>query len=393
MPVLENVSTNCPKTPARAVKYLTNELEKRDAENEALQAQVSDLTKALGSVKLFNQTVEVPKEEKKDTKKKDKKSAPKPAITAYKFYCEDVKTKNGADAKSGKELQQEWKEIKGDARKKYTDMAAEDKKRFDRENAEHEALQKLYQQREQEKTQSAAMALYEAHQLAAKAMANKPDDGKKKKKTKDADAPKRAKSAYMYFCEAKRTEVVSKNTDKSPTEVMKILGEEWAKLSKGKGGKNGTKKFDDLAEKDKARYEKEKAAYDAVKEEQVRASKAEEEAQLKIDLEEARKMVEMAEAEAATTESVVPSKGTKGKKEKDDKPKGPKKAATAYICFVAANREQIKSGMPPASTFAEISTEVGRQWKLLNDKQKAPYEAMASKDKERYEQEKAAMAV
>jgi upstream-binding transcription factor len=387
MPVLQDVTSNCPKTPSRAVKYLTNELEKRDAENEALQAQVSDLAKALESVKLFTQNVEVPKEEKKETKKKDK-NVPKPAITAYKFYCEDVKSKNGGNAKTGKELQQEWKEIKGDARQKYVGMAADDKKRFERESAEYEALQKLYQQREQEKTQSAAMALYEAHQMAAKAMANNNDNGKKKKKAKDADAPKRPKSAYMFFCEAKRAEIVSKNADKSPTEIMKILGEEWAKLNKGKGGKNGTKKFDDMAEKDKARYEKEKADYDAVKEEQLRASQEEAEAQLKMDLELARKMVEMAETEAATTDSAAPATG-----KKDNKPKGPKKAATAYICFVASNREKIKAGMPEGSTFAEVAAEVGRQWKLLNDTQKQPYEKMAAKDKERYEQEKAAMAV
>merc|ERR1712083_519805 len=75
--------------------------------------------------------------------------------------------------------------------------------------------------------------------------------GKKNKKAKDPDAPKRPTSNYMYFATEKRDSVKKTNPSASPTEITKILGEMWNNLEKGKKGKNGTKKYDDLAEKDR----------------------------------------------------------------------------------------------------------------------------------------------
>jgi hypothetical protein len=234
--VLQSVTDNIPSTPGRAVQYLKTALEEKDAENQSLQATIADLTKALDSIKLVKETALAAPAEKKG--KKDK-TAPKPAVTAYKYFCDDVKAAPGGDAKTAKEMQEMWKEYQGDARSNFVDKAAIDKKRFEAENAEYEALQKLYQKREQE----VAMALYEAHQIAAKAIANNDKDGKKKKVKKDPEAPKKAKSAYLFFCDEKRADITAKNAGKGPTEITKILGEEWGKLQKGKAGKKGTKKY------------------------------------------------------------------------------------------------------------------------------------------------------
>ncbi|XP_039042636.1 FACT complex subunit SSRP1-like [Hibiscus syriacus] len=58
------------------------------------------------------------------------------------------------------------------------------------------------------------------------------DDGKKKKrKKKDPNAPKRALSGFMFFSQVERENVKKSNPGMSFTEVSKIMGERWRKLS------------------------------------------------------------------------------------------------------------------------------------------------------------------
>ncbi|KAJ2136427.1 Non-histone chromosomal protein 6 [Coemansia sp. RSA 678] len=84
------------------------------------------------------------------------------------------------------------------------------------------------------------------------------EDGKvaKKKRTKkDPSAPKRALSAYMFFSQDKRPTVQEENPGVSFGTIGKLLGERWKGLDD-----TGRKPYMALAEKDKARYEAEKAA-------------------------------------------------------------------------------------------------------------------------------------
>lgn len=60
---------------------------------------------------------------------------------------------------------------------------------------------------------------------------------------------------------------------------------------------------------------------------------------------------------------------------------------SAYMHFVKENRSQISDRNPTAS-FGEIGRIAGEEWKALSDEQKAPFELMNKKDKERYEAEK-----
>jgi len=275
--------SNIPSTPGRAVKHLKSELEKKETENEELKNNIADLTKALEGIQIVQDKTTsldnpfmksgannngVNNDEKKKKKQKDE-DAPVPAKTAYRYYCEDINN-NGTDdkqqqPKSGETLRQLWKECQGDARKKYVDMAAEDKKRFEKENevyqtlvkereVEEKALATLYQKQKQE----LAMEFYEAHLQAQSTMNETTTTGtKKKKEKKDPDAPKGAMSSYLYFCQEKREELTKLHTDKAPTEITKLLGEEWKKLSSS-SNKRATKKYDDMAAKDKSRYEKRK---------------------------------------------------------------------------------------------------------------------------------------
>lgn len=97
-----------------------------------------------------------------------------------------------------------------------------------------------------------------AKKAAAKSKAKgKEDAPTKKSKKKDPDAPKRGISGFMFFSNAKRAEVKENNPGIAFGEVGKKLGEMWKGLSADE-----KVPFEKLAAKDKARYEKEKEAYD-----------------------------------------------------------------------------------------------------------------------------------
>lgn len=164
-----------------------------------------------------------------------------------------------------------------------------------------------------------------------------------------------------------------------------------------------------MAAKAKAVFEKEKAAFDAVKAEQQKALDEERATQLEMDREAARKMVEADQQAAAVQKqameaamkkktaapkAMVPKatepKATAPKQDKDDKPKGPTKPRTAYVFFGKEHREKTKANMPTGASIAEVTAEVSRQWGELVDK--TPYKTMADNDKERYQKELAMSA-
>jgi hypothetical protein len=54
---------------------------------------------------------------------------------------------------------------------------------------------------------------------------------KAKASKKDPDAPKRNKSAYMFFCDDKRAEVKKEFPELKMTDISKKLAEKWKALS------------------------------------------------------------------------------------------------------------------------------------------------------------------
>lgn len=90
-----------------------------------------------------------------------------------------------------------------------------------------------------------------------------------------------------------------------------------------------------------------------------------------------------------TDDKKSPTKTKKAKGAgKKEKKAGPKRAVSAYIYFVKANREKVQAEYSDAS-FSELGKILGKKWKELTDKEKAPYEKQAAADKARYEKEKA----
>ncbi|PVU95523.1 hypothetical protein BB561_001772 [Smittium simulii] len=78
------------------------------------------------------------------------------------------------------------------------------------------------------------------------------------KKKKDENAPKRGLSAYMFFSQEYREKVKKENPDATFGQLGKILGEMWKTMTDEQ-----KKPYALKAEKDKQRYETEKANYQA----------------------------------------------------------------------------------------------------------------------------------
>lgn len=78
----------------------------------------------------------------------------------------------------------------------------------------------------------------------------------KKKKSKDKNAPKRGKTAFIFFVNEIRDKVKAEKPTLTFAEMGKELSARWAQLNE-----SARKKYHDLAVQDKSRYEAEKASY------------------------------------------------------------------------------------------------------------------------------------
>ena len=97
----------------------------------------------------------------------------------------------------GKKLGEDWRALSDEQKVPYLERHAEDKARYEEEKANYV-----------------------------------PDPRyDKKSKRKDPNKPKRAMSAYLYFCNAHRESVKSEFPEKTMTAVQKILAERWKSTS------------------------------------------------------------------------------------------------------------------------------------------------------------------
>lgn len=86
----------------------------------------------------------------------------------------------------------------------------------------------------------------------------KSNKNKLEKKEKVPNKPKRNLNSYMYFYKDFRVEYLEKNPNTNSKTIAIAAGEEWNKI---KGNPKKTKKYDDMVNKDKQRYEKELNEY------------------------------------------------------------------------------------------------------------------------------------
>lgn len=161
-------------------------------------------------------------------------------------------------------------------------------------------------------------------------------------KAKD-NKPRGRMSSYAYFVQKTREDFKKKHPNENVvfSEFSKKCSDTWKKMSDAE-----KKKYIQLADKDKKRYDAEMANYVPPKD----------------------------------------AKGKRGKKAKKD-PNAPKRALSAFFWFCNDERNKVKDALPVGSSVGEVSKECARRWNGLSQSAKAKYEALAAKDKARYEKE------
>lgn len=182
----------------------------------------------------------------------------------------------------------------------------------------------------------------------------------KEKKLKDENAPKRPKSAYMFFAEKKRPEIREEQPDLKMIEISKVIGQRWKEVTP-----EGRVKYDKKAAADKERYDEEMKEYVRPSDEVLMEQK--------INQKKRRK-----------------SSG-EPKKTRAKKPEGaPKGAKSAYMFFCAAKRDEVKEAFPDYK-MVEVTKELARMWKedFSAEEDREEYVKQAAEDKERFAQEKA----
>mmetsp|Transcript_35233 Transcript_35233/g.41560 ORF Transcript_35233/g.41560 Transcript_35233/m.41560 type:complete len:198 (-) Transcript_35233:194-787(-) len=164
-----------------------------------------------------------------------------------------------------------------------------------------------------------------------------------KKKVKDPNAPKGAKTAYIYFCDQTRAELKVDEPELTFGEVGKKLGSLWGALD----------------QKSKAPFVKQAAA------------------------DKARFDEEMADYTPPDQDSDDEDEKKSGKKKAKKDPNAPKRPMSSYFLWIAEVRESLKAKHPDAS-LGEFSKILGAKWKTLSDREKAPFVEQAATAKENY---------
>jgi hypothetical protein len=184
--------------------------------------------------------------------------------------------------------------------------------------------------------------------LAIKPHVPAPKSPRKAKKPKDPAAPKAACSSWIWFCKENRRTVMDENGCSSQ-ESTKLLSGIWKTISAKKKAK-----YTKLAANDKARFLKEKEAYEPSEE---------------------------------WKEKIASYKKTNGKGKSKGKAKGGLKRPRSsynYFCGDKQVRATVKRDNPDMDS-KEVFTELGRIWSEdMTDEDKQEYIDMATADKERY---------
>jgi hypothetical protein len=168
---------------------------------------------------------------------------------------------------------------------------------------------------------------------------------------------KRAQSGFMFYSNEVRKGLMEKNPGMKITEIASLIGKEWKTLNEGQ-----KKKYQDMAEKDKARFAKEKAE---------------------------------ASSESESEKKGKRKRGAKGKGGKADKkkkdPNAPKRPATGFLLYSQDKRKELLNDAKfKDMKMTELSKEIGAQWNKEKADIKEKYEKQAKVLKEKYEKEKAA---
>jgi len=276
-----------------------------------------------------------------------------------------------------------------------------------------------------DKDTQAIIDIWEGEEIQArlKAIFPKKNRAPRKKTNKDKTAPKRGKSAYIFFCIKARPDIKAANPTMASKDITKELGRQWREMTDEE-----KKPFLDEAAEDKERYEEEKVGYvppqhssddDQPKEknEKKKSPKrgksaynffcAEERSKIKAENQDmnnsdilrelgirwaALKENNQEEFERYKAMSAEDISRMAGMNEGEDvKPvkKPMKRARSAYIFFCQKNRASVKAENPD-SDAKEITSILAEMWSVVKDTEEVEeYNAMAEQDRDRVVEEKA----
>jgi len=162
--------------------------------------------------------------------------------------------------------------------------------------------------------------------------------GGKKKKERDPDAPKRARTAFNFFLDNFRDEYKKENPEtKGVVQVTKAGSERWKQMTP-----ETKQPFEDQAAAAREIYTKAKADYEA-----------------------------------------------KGGAARFKLQKGPPRPPTAYFMFLSAFRQEYKLRNPEVKGIKDMSREAGEKWRGMDQDAKRPFEEKAKRAKDEYNKLKA----
>jgi hypothetical protein len=263
-----------------------------------------------------------------------------PYLAFYKQQVQAIKKKYGLSSapEMSKKAGELWKGLSSKEKAKYEKLASQDKERYENEKKEYtrpseeELKQKLVQAKEE-------------------------------KKLKDPNAPKKPKSAYIFFSMKNRQLIKDETGFTTISEISKELGSRWKQMEADE-----KKEYVDMEIQDKDRYLEEMEEYK------------------RPPIEELRKMSKEKPKRKTPSKTRSKTRSKTPSKTPSKKSSSVKKPRNAYIFYCQENRKIVKDE-DPEKTTAEISKELGRMWKSLGDEEKERYIDMANEDKKRYKKE------
>ena len=190
---------------------------------------------------------------------------------------------------------------------------------------------------------------------------NRYEEKKKLAARKDPEAPKAAKSAFMYVVEAKKEEILEDNPNMGYNTLAQEVAKIWHSMTEVE-----KVPWQDLADEDKARYDAEMANYDPILDHS--------------DLETSSSGYATNKRRKKTTSSSSSLSCLRNVKH------SPKIAKSAFIFFSSEKRMQLCCDFPDLD-FADQMKQIGRMWNNLTDDERQDYVEQARTDKIRYDKE------
>ncbi|CAN8246516.1 unnamed protein product [Cochlearia groenlandica] len=189
----------------------------------------------------------------------------------------------------------------------------------------------------------------------------------KMKKKKDCSETKKPPTPYIMWCKENWNEVKTQNPEADFKETSHIMGAKWKTLT---------------AEDKKPYEEKYQAAREAYLQIVTKEKREKEAMKLLEDEQKQKTAMELLDQYLHFVQEAEEDNKKKAKKIKD--PLKPKQPISAYLIYAnerrAALREDNKS-------VVEVAKMTGEEWKSLSEEQKAPYDKIAKKNKEKYLEE------